>query len=223
MTGRIEKSERVVRRRTSRLRIAIAWSLIAFTFLVFSLTYLFYPAVRARSLFGQVERLELGQTNYEDAEALAQRIGATPTPYGPCSRSDCEWVAEVDNAKLPRWWRGAGEAFRAVFEVKESKVVRKSFGYGICTLADGPFTSSVGLTEREHWYRQHRPVSVEAGWYSTDRYPYWQFRVNMIPGASVQDSRLYTVYNYRCMWKFRGGKNGRELLPVAASMALFQP
>ena len=220
----MERSELVGRQRTSRLRIAIAVPLIAFAVIVFYLAYLlFYPAARAGYLFGQVERLELGHSTYEDAEALARKIGATPTTYGPCNCSDCEWGVEVDNAKLPQWWRGSGEAFRASFAVKDSKVVRKNFGYGIGTLAEDFFPSSVGLTEQEYWPAQHRPVLVEAGWYSTDLYPYWNFRVNMIPGASVQDKRRYTAYNYTCMWKYRGCKDGRELLPVAASMPPSQP
>src|SRR5215472_70688 len=214
----------VVGQHPFRFRIAITALVIASALFALCLACLFYPAARARYLFNQVESLQLGRSTYEDAEALAQKIGATPyPPYGPCSRSDCEWSLRIDNAELPRWWRGAGESFGVAFDVKDSKVVRKTFGYGVGILNDGFFPSSVGLTELEHWPRQHRPVLVEAGWYSTDLYPYWDFRVSMIPGASAQDRRRYSAYDYGCMWKYRGCKDGRELLPVAASMPPSHP
>ena len=207
--------------RTSRLGVAIAGCFIVFTFCPLCLALFLYPAFHAHDLFGNVERLQLGLSTYEDARATGGKIGATP--YGPCSPAHCEWTLRIDNARLPRWWRGAGASFAVAFDVQASKVVRKDFGYGIGTLAEGFFPSSVEVTEQELWPRQHRPVLTEAGWYSTDLYPYWNFRVTILPGASTQDRRRYIAFDYKCMWKYRGCEDGREMLPVAASMPASRP
>ncbi len=205
-----------------RLRVIAAGVIIAAALMVLCLSYLVYPAARARYLFNQVESLQLGRSTYEQAEALAGKIGATP--YGPCSPVECEWTLRMDNARIPHWWRGTGESFAVGFTAKNSKVVRKIFSYGVGTLANNFFPSSVGLEERQNWGRQDRPRPVvEAGWVSTDLYPYWNFRVTMIPGVSAQDRRRYTAYNLSCMWKYQGCKDGRELLPVAASMPPSHP
>ena len=209
------------RQHISRFRTAIVGLVIASALIMLCLAYLFYPAARARYLFTQLETLQLGSSTFEDAEALAKKIGATS--YGPCSRSSCEWVVRMGNSTLPHWWRGAGETFLVSFDVKDSVVVLTNTGYGIGIETNLFSPSSIGLVQQQHWGRIRRPEPVAAGWYSTDRYRYWQFRVYMTPGASAEERRRYTAYDYGCMWKYKGCEDARQLLPVAASFPVSLP
>jgi len=121
----------------------------------------------------------------------------------------------MGNSELPRWWRGSGEAFVVSFNVKDSMVVRKNTGYGIGIETDTFSPSSVALIEEENWGRTARPVPVAAGWKTTDLYRYYEFKVYMTPNASAEDRRRYTAYDYGCVWRYRGCKDARELLPTA--------
>src|ERR1700730_3504850 len=69
--------------------------------------YLLRPSFRARYLFNELETLQLGHSTFEDAKLLAKKIDAKPSVYGPCDRSGCTWEKRIDNAELPRWWRGS--------------------------------------------------------------------------------------------------------------------
>ena len=204
--------------KTSRFRnLPIGWLIASLVGLAILLgcAYLLYPALHARYLFHELETLQFGHSTFEDAERLARKIDAQPyPPNGPCNRSKCEWDKRIDNAYLPRWWRGAGESFVVTFDVKDSLVVRKNTGFGIGTLDSFP-PSQVGLVEQEHWGRLNTPEPVSAGWGTSERFRYYQFVVYMTPKASVEDRRRYTAFNYSCLWKYQGCKDARELLPTA--------
>jgi hypothetical protein len=204
--------------KTSRFRsVPIGWliaSLVGLAML-FCGACLLYPSLHARYLFSELETLQLGRSTFEDAERLARKINAKPYPPNePCNRSKCEWDKRIDNAYLPRWWRGAGESFVVAFDVKDSQVARKNTGFGIGTLDSFPL-SQVGLVEQVHWGRLNTPEPVAAGWGTSERFRYYQFIVYMTPKASAQDRQRYTAFNYGCFWKYQGCKDARELLPTA--------
>jgi hypothetical protein len=133
---------------------------------------------------------------------------------GTVTARSANGIKRIDNAYLPRWWRGAGEAFIVAFDVKDSLVVRKNTGFGIGTL-DSFSRSQVGLVEQEHWGRVPYREPVQTGWYSSERFRYYQFVVYMTPKASAEDRRRYTAFNYSCFWKYQVCKDARELLPTA--------
>jgi hypothetical protein len=170
------------------------------------------PPIRARYLFSQIKTLELEHSTFEDAERLARKIGAEP--YGACDRSYCEWDAEVDNARIPKWWRGLGETFRVSFTVRDSIVVRKNTGFGTGTRAVF-HPSAVSVEEQRHWGRGNTPEPIAAGWSTTDLFVYYRFGVKMTPQASTEDRRRYTAFDYSCFWRFRGCRDARDLLPTA--------
>jgi len=177
------------------------------------LAYLLRPSIRAHYLFHELETLQLGHSTFEDAERLARKIDAKPY-YVHCNRSTCGWDARVDNAGLPRWWRGSGETFSVSFLVKDSIVVRKVTGFGTAT--DGAFhPSGVLLEEQERWAGGNIREPVQARWDTTDRFRYYRFTVSMTPKASVEDRRHYTAFNYGCFWKYKGCRDARDLLSTA--------
>jgi hypothetical protein len=198
-------------------KVPIGWliaSLVVLTILLCG-GYLLFPSLHARYLFNQLETLQLGHSTFEDAGRLARKIDAHPYPPNePCNPTKCEWVKRIDNAYLPLWWRGAGEGFSVVFDVKDALVVRKDTGFGIGTL-EAIHPSQVDLEEQEHWGRVPIPEPVKAGWGTSEKFRYYQFVVYMTPKASVEDRRRYTAFNYSCFWKYQGCKDARELLPTA--------
>jgi hypothetical protein len=206
--------------KTSRFRkVSTGWLMVPLIALLPLLccAYLFYPAIRARYLFRQLETLQLQRSTFEDAQRLARKIGAKPYTFSsPCSRSWCEWVVRTDNSELPRWWRGSGEVFVIAFDVKDSVVVRKNTGFGI-EPHDGFSPSSVGLIEQEDWGHTPRPVPVAAGWKTSELYRYYEFTVYMTPDASAEERRRYTSFNFNCFWRYQGCKDGREMLPIAGT------
>jgi hypothetical protein len=174
--------------------------------------YLLYPSMHARYLFNELETLQLGHSNFEDAERLARKIHAEP--YDTCNRSKCEWDKRIDNARIPLWWRGSGESFSVSFSVQDSLVARKDIGFGI-GLVGSIHPSMVELEEQEHWGRTNTREPVQAGWYTTDKFRYYWFQVRMTPKASAEDRRRYTAFNYSCFWKYKGCRDARDLLPTA--------
>jgi hypothetical protein len=199
-------------KQASRRRFAWIGGLTASALIVLCMSYLFYPAIRAQYLFSQMETLQLGRSTFDDAQRVARRIDATPN--GPCDRARCEWDVRMDNVGLPRWWRGSGAAFVVAFDVKDSVVVRKNTGYGIGNNTEFS-PSSIGLIEQEHWGRGRIPEPLAAGWRSSDWYRYLEFTVYMTPQASAADRQRYTAYDFGCLWRFKGCKDARELLPTA--------
>jgi hypothetical protein len=174
--------------------------------------YLLSLSIRVHFLLSELETLRLGQSTFEDAERLAKKIRAEP--YGACDRSKCEWDRRIDNAWLPRWWRGSGETFSVSFSVQDSIVVRKNTAYGVGV--DGSFHPSVvDFDEQEQWGRSNIRVPVQTGWKTTDWYRYYVFKVWMTPKASAEDRRRYTSFNFNCFWKYKGCRDARELLPTA--------
>ncbi len=204
-------------RQTSRFDVSAAVRLIgAICLLVFLwAALLLRPTIRARYLSRELETLQLGRSTFEDAQRLAKKIGAKPN--GPCDRLNCEWDVRVDNAELPRLWRGSGEGFVVAFDIKNSVVVRKNTGYGIGVEADGFYPSMVSLEEQEHWGGVPTREPVQAGWYTTEKYRYYWFQIKMTPKASAEERRRYTSYDFNCFWRYKGCRDGRELLPAASS------
>ena len=198
---------------------------VLFSLFLFSLgsAYLLRPSIRARYLLNAAETLRVGKASFSDAQQLASKIGANPTPFGPCSPSDCEWDVRVGNSKLPIWWRGKGATFAVSFDVKDSIVVRKSMAYAIGTETDVVYPSSVGIVQQENWGRRRVPEPLAAGWQTSDWYKYWQFKVYITPKATAEQWRRYTSYNFSCFWKYKGCKDGRDLLPVSRTYPAIQP
>jgi hypothetical protein len=121
---------------------------------------------------------------------------------------------KLNNAYLPRWWRGNGEIFDIAFSVTDSLVSRKYIGFGTGT--DDSFTPShVSLEEQENWRRGNTREPIQAGWYTTELFHYYWFTVRMTPKVSAEDRRRYMAFNYSCFWKYKGCKDARELLPTA--------
>ncbi|SFR96622.1 hypothetical protein SAMN05421771_0014 [Granulicella pectinivorans] len=189
--------------------------LIAGLLTVLCCAYLLYPAIRARYLFSRLETLRLGSSTFEDAKRVAAEIGAKTTE--PCNPLFCEWSKRIDNAQLPRWWRGTGEVFVVTFDVKNSVISRTSTGYGIESDGINGFSpSSIRFDEvDEHWWRDRPTKPVTAGWSTSDRFRYYQFVVYMTRKATADDRKRYTAFDYGCLWKYHGCKDARELLPTA--------
>lgn len=206
-------------RQTPRIRIAsISWATITTVSLLTLVcgAYLFGSSIHARYIFSELETLQLGHSTFEDAQRLASKIGAEPAGYGTCDRSYCAWHKRIDNRQLPRWWRGSGEVFAVGFTVKDSIAVRKNTGFGIDGEGIDAFSpSSVGLVQQEHWGRGETLEPVQAGWRTSERFRYYEFMVKMTPRASTEDRRRYTAFNYGCLWRYKGCKDARELLPTA--------
>lgn len=202
--------------KTFRFRsVPIGWLIASLVGLAILLcgAVLLYPSLHARYLFNQLETLQLGRSTFEDAERVARKIHAEP--YGACDRSYCEWDKQVDNASLPRWWRGStGIGFSVSFTVKDSRVVRKDTGFGIGLLGS-IHPSQVELEEQEHWGRVPIPEPIKTGWQTTEKFRYYLFKVYMTPKASAEDRRRYTAFKYSCLWKYQGCRDARELLPTA--------
>ena len=177
--------------------------------------YLLFPAVRAHYLFSRLETLRLKSSTFDEAKRVAKEIGAKPSE--PCTQSDCEWSKRIDNALLPRWWRGSGAIFAVAFDVKNSVVSRKTTGFGVEGAGiDEPSPSSVGFTEVDENWRRDRPTEpVTAGWQTSERFRYYQFTVRITPKATAYDRKHYTAFDYGCLWRYHGCKDARELLPTA--------
>ena len=201
---------------TSRIEVVFVFmaAAISLSTLVCS-AFLVRPVFRARYLFRELETLSLRHATFEDAQRLAKRIDAKPTDFS-CTRSSCEWAVRMDNSAIPRWWRGSGETFGVSFAVENSIVVRKGAGYGTGLERD-VFRSAVALEEEEHWDRKRIQEPLTAGWLSSNMNRYDEFVVYMTPKASAEDRRRYTSYNFSCFSKYRGCRDGRQLLSVAGS------
>lgn len=123
--------------------------------------YLMYLPLRARYLFSRLEALQVGHSSFEDAQRLARKIGAKPSDLTHCDPSYCYWSVNVDNARLPRWWRGSGATFSVNFEVKGSTVDYKGAWYVIGVPSYNSIPSEVS-----GWidpYRLSPPYEVSAG------------------------------------------------------------
>jgi hypothetical protein len=192
--------------------------------------YVFGPSIRARYLFHEMESVQLSHTTFEGAQRLARKLGAKP--YGSCDRAYCAWTADVNDARLPRWWRGSGVTFAIDFEVKDSLVASKGAWYVIGTDPYNNFSPfdqvSIGMKEKWIQTRGSERVIPElptgAGW----KVNYFEkngsrkvadamFVVRMTPRSSAEDWRRYTAFDYSCLWKYKGCKSARELLPIADS------
>lgn len=198
-------------RSTSRLIGWLTISLAGVLVLLFGCS-LVYPTIRAHYLLRQLETLHVGRSTFEEAQALARKLGAKTT--GSCDRSFCEWQARVDNSRVPRWWRGAGEGFVVYFDVRDSIVERKGCGFGVGVIG-AVHASQVGFNEKVHWRPGNTKEPLQAGWYSTELFRYYNFTVRMTPEVSPADRRRYTAFNYSCFWKYKGCRDARELLPAA--------
>jgi hypothetical protein len=216
-------------KRTSRFRNAFVGGITVSALIALCLGYLLHPAIRARYLFGQLETLQVGHSTFEDAQRLAKKLGAEP--ISPCERKYCYWTVVVNNARLPQWWRGSGVTFVIDFLVEDSVVVNKGAWYAI---GIDPYTftpSMVSVGEQETWLRHRRDNRViverptEKSWGSS----YFEknghrervstkFRVYLTPRSSADDWRRYTAFNYGCLWKYKGCKDARDLLPIADPM-----
>src|ERR1700734_765450 len=96
--------------------VSIGWLIVSpLALLILLCAYLFYPSLRARYLFREFAPLQVGHSTFEDAQRVAEKLGAKPDSHSPCDRSYCFWVADVNNSRLPKWWRGSGVAFIITF------------------------------------------------------------------------------------------------------------
>jgi hypothetical protein len=143
-------------RRISEFRnVSISWLIVSLFALLILLcgAYLLYPSLRARYLFHELKFLQVDHSTFEDALRLAKKLGAKPNTLKSCDRSYCYWSVDVNNAQLPRWWRGAGVTITVDFLVENSVVVNKGAWYaiGIDPYAFTPSMVSVG--EQVKWLR----------------------------------------------------------------------
>jgi hypothetical protein len=181
---------------------------------------LFGPAIRARYLVHQLEPLQVGHSTFEDAQRLAEKLGAKPE--GSCSRLYCFWDVVINNARLPQSWRGSGVTFVITFNVKDSVVAHKGVGYDIGIDPNSFTPSQVLVVVKETWTRLMQEPSTQKGW----RISYFEnhgqrknistrFEVRLTPRSPAEDWRRNTAFNYSCFWKYKGCKDARELLPTA--------
>ena len=173
--------------------------------------------MKARSLLVNLRTLEPGRSTFEDAERVAKLMSATPSGFVPCNHVYCEWVSQIDNSKIPRWWRGRGETFGGVIRVKDSTVELIGAGFTIGVLGKESVDRSAGFQEQENWGRRNLPVPIAAGWSSSDVYLYRHFGVYMTTKASAEDKRRYAAFNFNCFWKYKGCADGRELMPISTT------
>ena len=191
-------------------------------------TYLFGPSIRARYLFYELGALQIGHSSFEDAQRLAMKLSAKQGDAGVCERAHCSWMADVSNARLPEWWRGPGSFFRISFEVNDSVVTSKGAVFSIGIDPDSYTPSSVGFGVQQKWLRFRegdREIAeppIDKGWLDIHieengrrRRPFTRFVVHMTPRTLLEDWRRYTAFNYRCLWVYKGCKDGTELLPTA--------
>ncbi|MGI4756202.1 MAG: hypothetical protein ACRYGF_05055 [Janthinobacterium lividum] len=108
--------------------------------------------------------------------------------------------------------------FAVAFDVEHSVLVRKSTGYGVGLETDTFSPSSITVDEQEHWGRMPTKEPLLVGWRSSSLYRYYNFIIYMTPAASANDRPRYTAFNYGCLWKYKGCKDARELLPTADQM-----
>ncbi len=139
----------------------LAVCLPALVLLLCGAAYLLYLPLRARYLFNSLETLQLSKSSFEDAQRLAQKIGAKPSDLGPCDRSYCYWSATVDNARLPQWWRGSGVTFTVDFEVRDAAVLNKDAWYAIGV--DSHESTPLIASAMSDPYVSSPPYEVEAG------------------------------------------------------------
>jgi len=221
------------------------WSAVCLPVLALLLcgTYLVYLPLRARYLFSRLEVLQVGHSSFEDAQRLARKIGAKPSNLAPCVPSFCYWSVEVDNKRLPQWWRGSGATFSVNFEVKGSAVDYKGAWYVIGVPSynstpsemsgwidpyrlSPPYEVSAGIKETWLHQRQGDRIVEEpatgAGWQvsyfeknGSRELATARFAARMTPRSSAEDWRRYTAFSYGCLWKYKGCKDGVELLPTA--------
>ncbi len=182
--------------------------------------YLFFPPIRARYLARQLESLQVGHSTFEDAQRLAEKLGAKPE--GNCDRSYCFWGFVANNARLPQWWRGSGVTFIITFDVKDSVVVHKGLGYEIGINKNSFPSSKVSVVMKESWTRLLSEPPTQKGWKTSyiENHDHREnvstkFEVHMTPRSSAEDWQRYTAFNYSCFWKYKGCKDARELLPTA--------
>jgi hypothetical protein len=182
--------------------------------------YLLIPPIRAHYLIHQLEPLRVGHSTFDDAQRLAEKLGAKPERS--CDRSYCFWDVVVNNARLPQWWRGSGVTFVISFNVSDSVVVHKGVGYDIGIDPNSFMPSKVTVGVKESWTRLMSEPPTQKGW----EISYFEnhghrenisttFQVHMTPRSSVEDWRRYTAFNYSCFWRYKGCKDARELLPTA--------
>jgi hypothetical protein len=182
--------------------------------------YVAYPSLRARYLIHQLEPLQIGHSSFEDAQRLAEKLGAKPE--GSCDRSYCFWDVVVNNARLPQWWRGSGVTFVITFDVDDSIVAHKGVGYDIGIDPKSFTPSEVRVVVKETWTRLLAEPPTQKGW----RISYFdnhghrenistRFDVHMTPRSSAEDWRRYIAFNFSCFWRYKGCKDARELLPTA--------
>ncbi len=238
----------MVHLRTCRLiSKKVMWSVACLPAMLLLLcaAYLLYLPLRARYLFDRLEELQVGHSSFEDAQRLARKIGAKPYDLTHCDRSYCYWSVNIDNVRLPQWWRGSGATFSVNFGVKGSAVDYKGAWYVIGVPSYDSTPSKV--SEEVDPYRLSPPYEVSAGikekWINRrlgqgDRIiqepptgagwnvSYFEkngsrelatarFEARMTPRSSAEDWRRYTAFNYSCLWKYKGCKDGVELLPTA--------
>jgi len=219
------------------INISTKWSAACLPALVLLLccAYLLYLPLRARYLLNRLEAVQVSHSSFEDAQRLAQEIGAKPSDLGPCDRSYCYWSAEVNNARLPQWWRGLGVTFAVNFAVKDSLVEYKGAWYAIGVAQDAievdPYRSipsSVSAGVKEKWLRQRdgdrivEEPPTGKGWdisyfekNGSRELANARFVVRMTPRSPAEDWQRYTAFNYSCLWKYEGCRDVRELLPTA--------
>jgi hypothetical protein len=184
--------------------------------------YMLYPSLRAHYLFHELEPLRVGHSTFADAQRLAKKLGAKPSSLNPCDRSYCSWRTDVNNARLPQWWRGAGVTFAIDFEVKDSVVVNKGAWYAIGIDPHAFIPSHVSVGEQESWSRLMSEPPTQKGW----RISYFEnhghrenistkFVVHLTPRSSAEDCRRYTAFSYGCFWRYKGCRDARDLLPTA--------
>jgi hypothetical protein len=182
--------------------------------------YLLRPSIRARYLFHQLEPLQVGHSTFEDAQRLAEKLGAKPD--GSCDRSYCFWDVVVNNARLPQWWRGSGVTFVITFNVNDSVVVHKGVGYDIGIDPNSFTPSKVTVVVKESWTRLMSEPPTQKGWGISyfENHGHREnisttFQVHMTPRSSADDWKRYTAFNYSCFWKYKGCRDARDLLPTA--------
>lgn len=189
--------------------------------------FLLRPPMRARYLFEQMETLEVGRTTFEDAQRLATKLGVKPG--GSCDRGECQWRIDVDNAKLPEWWRGTGVTFDVGFDVKDGVVKYKGAWYAIGIDTDNFRPASVSAGIKESWIdrRAGDRTFVEPPIDRGGNVSYFErngrreniaftHNVQMTLVASAEEWRRYTAFNYRCFWKYKGCKGAKDLLSTVA-------
>jgi len=186
--------------------------LIPLTFVISAGTVMLYPVFCARYMLHKLNELQLNQSTFEDAQKFAQQIGAKEMTYTNCTPAQCRWYKLVDNARLPRWYRGKGASFAVLFTVTNSRVTEKTVWYEVGVDPQAVSEAMIG--------RPSVVVSQSDGWFEHQRELERQLREKQATDENVASFEGQSFHKgWEKIWYDRNGDIVSDSFDVAISPA----